>query len=52
MAYGTVNSIILNCPELSAGVQLLFGGNEVQTLSGHLDLSKPLLLNKYFIASQ
>jgi hypothetical protein len=50
LAYGVVDSILLNCPEL-AGVQLLFGGNEVPTLTGHLDLSKPLTLNKHFIAS-
>ena len=50
LAYGVVNSIILNCPEISA-VQLLFGGHEVPTLTGHLDLSKPLVLNKRFIAA-
>ena len=50
LAYGVVNSIILNCPEISA-VQILFGGHEVDTLTGHLDLSRPLVLNKRFIAS-
>jgi germination protein M len=50
LAYGVVNSIILNCPEVSA-VQILFGGHEVDTLTGHLDLSKPLVLNRRFIAS-
>ena len=49
LAYGVVNSIILNCPEIVA-VQILFGGREVATLTGHLDLSKPLVLNKRFIA--
>jgi len=49
LAYAVVNSILLNCPELSA-VQLLFGGQEVKTLTGHLDLSRPLRLNKRFIA--
>ena len=49
LAYGVVDSIILNCPEISA-VQILFGGHEVATLTGHLDLSKPLVLNKRFIA--
>ncbi len=49
LAYGVVNSIILNCPEVSA-VQILFGGHEITTLTGHLDLSKPLVLNKRFIA--
>ncbi len=50
LAYGVVNSILLNCPEISA-VQILFGGHEVETLTGHLDLSKPLVLNRRFIAS-
>jgi len=49
LAYGVVNSIILNCPEVVA-VQILFGGHEVDTLTGHLDLSRPLVLNKRFIA--
>ncbi len=50
LCYGLVNSIILNCPELK-GVQLLFGGREVETLTGHLDLSAPLGLNKSLIAA-
>lgn len=47
MVYGVVNSILLNS-ELKS-VQLLFDGKEVQTLGGHLNLSRPLLLNKSFI---
>jgi germination protein M len=50
LAYGLVDSILLNCPELKA-VQILFGGHEVPTLTGHLDLSRPLVFNKRFIAS-
>ena len=50
LAYGVIDSVLLNCPELKA-VQLLFDGNEVSTLTGHLDLSRPLVLNKRFIAS-
>ena len=50
LCYGIVNSIILNCPELK-GVQILFGGHEIGTLTGHLDLSKPLHLNKSLIAA-
>jgi len=50
LAYGLVDSILLNCPELTS-VQILFGGHEVPTLTGHLDLSRPLVLNKRFIAS-
>ncbi len=50
LAYGLVDSILLNCPELTA-VQILFGGHEIPTLTGHLDFSRPLVLNKRFIAS-
>ena len=42
--------MLLNCPEL-VGVQILFSGEEVSTLTGHLDLSRPLRLNKRLIAS-
>jgi germination protein M len=50
LAYGLVDTILLNCPELNA-VQILLGGREIATLTGHLDLSRPLVLNKRFIAS-
>jgi hypothetical protein len=50
LVYGVVDSVLLNCPELKA-VQVLFGGREIETLTGHLDLSKPLVLNKRFIAA-
>lgn len=50
LAYGVVDSVLLNCPELRA-VQILFGGHEVETLTGHLDLSHPLVLNKRFIGA-
>lgn len=50
LAYGVVNSVLINCPELTA-VQLLFGGTEVPSLTGHLDLSRPLVLNKRLIAA-
>ncbi len=50
LVYAVVDSVLLNCPELRA-VQLLFGGHEVATLTGHLDLSRPLVLNKRFIAA-
>ncbi len=49
MVYGIVDSILLNT-EVTA-VQILFDGSEVTTLTGHLDLSRPLVLNKRFIAS-
>jgi len=51
LAYGIVDSVLLNCQELK-GVQLLFDGREVPTLTGHLDLSKPLRLNKSLIAAR
>jgi germination protein M len=51
LAYGLVDTVLLNCPELHA-VQILFDDNEVATLTGHLDLSKPLVLNKRFIAAR
>lgn len=47
--YGVVNSILLNT-EVKA-VQVLFDGSERGTLTGHLDLSRPLVLNKRFIAA-
>jgi len=50
LAYGVVDSVLLNCPNL-VGVQLLFDGSEVPTLTGHLDLSRPLGLNKRFIGA-
>lgn len=49
LTYAVVDSILLNCPDLVA-VQLLFAGREVETLTGHLDLSRPLPLNKRFVA--
>ncbi|MCG6964021.1 MAG: GerMN domain-containing protein [Acidobacteria bacterium] len=50
LTYGIVDSVLLNCPDL-VGVQILFGGHEVPTLTGHLDLSAPLRLNKGLIAT-
>lgn len=47
LVYGVVNTILLNT-DLKA-VQLLFGGREVESLGGHLVLSRPLSLNKAFI---
>ncbi|MCP4900482.1 MAG: GerMN domain-containing protein [bacterium] len=49
LTYSVVDSVLLNCPDLAA-VQLLFSGREVDTLTGHLDLSRPLTLNKKFVA--
>ncbi len=49
-AFAVTNSILLNCPGLRR-VQLLFGGREIPTLTGHLDLSRPLVLNKRLVAA-
>ena len=48
LTYGLVNTILLNT-EVTA-VQLLFDGSQRPTLTGHLDLSRPLVLNKRFIS--
>ena len=48
LVYGTVNSVVANCPGVRR-VQLLFGGREVTTL-GHLDLSRPLPPNPDLVA--
>lgn len=50
LVYGVVNTILLNASELNS-VQLLFDGEEVPTLAGHLDTGRPLALNKRFIAA-
>ncbi len=50
-AYGVANSVLVNCFELK-GVQLLFDGEEVSSLAGHLDLSRPLALNRGFIVGR
>ncbi|HHQ48109.1 MAG TPA: hypothetical protein ENK19_04410 [Acidobacteria bacterium] len=48
-AYSVVDSVLLNCPNLHS-LQILLDGHEVPTLTGHLDLSRPLVLNKRFIS--
>ncbi len=47
MVYGLVNSVLLNTEVVA--VQVLFEGTERATLTGHLDLSRPLVLNKDLI---
>lgn len=49
LVYGIVNSILLNTDAVA--VQVLFDGTERPTLTGHLDLSRPLVLNKRLIGS-
>jgi hypothetical protein len=48
LAYGTVNSVVANCPGIRR-VQLLFGGQQLATF-GHLDLSRPLAPNPELVA--
>nr|HVN31267.1 GerMN domain-containing protein [Thermoanaerobaculaceae bacterium] len=48
VVYGTVNSVVANCPGVRR-VQVLLGGQQVATL-GHLDLSRPLLPNPALVA--
>ena len=40
--WALVNSICFNFPEIKK-VKILVGGDEVQTLYGHMDISRPLL---------
>jgi len=47
--YGVVDSILLNTEVVA--VQILFDGMEKSTLTGHLDLSRPLVLNKHLIGN-
>lgn len=47
LVYGVVDSILLNTDLKS--VQLLFNGREKTSLTGHLDISRPLSLDKDFI---
>ncbi|NOZ93253.1 MAG: GerMN domain-containing protein [Acidobacteria bacterium] len=51
VAYSIVDSVLLNCPELHS-LQILMNGHEIPTLTGHLDFSRPLVLNKRFISKR
>ena len=42
--YALVNTLTLNVPEINA-VQIMVGGQEVDTLAGHIDLRQPLESN-------
>jgi len=48
--YSIVNTILLNMPEISA-VILLSNGQQRETLAGHIDTSRPLVVNRELIAS-
>jgi hypothetical protein len=49
--YAIVDSIALNVPEIRR-VGILVGGRPVETLSGHLDLRRPLPPDRSFIARE
>ena len=46
--YSIVNTVLLNFKDLSK-VGILIEGNEVRTLAGHIDCSKPFVLENDFI---
>jgi hypothetical protein len=48
--YTIVNALLTNLPNLQE-VQLLIGGQEVDTLAGHVDLRRPLRKNEGLILS-
>lgn len=47
--YTIVNSVLANLPSLQE-VQILIGGQEADTLAGHVDLSRPLRKNDALVA--
>jgi hypothetical protein len=49
--YTIVNALLTNLPNLQE-VQILIGGQEVDTLAGHVDLRRPLRKNEGLILSQ
>lgn len=48
--YTIVNAVLTNLPDLQE-VQILIGGQEVDTLAGHVDLRRPLRKNEALILS-
>lgn len=46
--YSIVNTVLLNFNEV-AKVRILIDGAEVKTLAGHIDCSKPFLVDKDFV---
>ncbi len=49
--YTIVNAVLTNLPDLKE-VQILVGGQEVDTLEGHVDLRRPLKKNDSLIVSK
>jgi hypothetical protein len=48
--YTIVNAVLTNLPDLQE-VQILIGGQEADTLAGHVDLRRPLRKNDLIVAS-
>ncbi len=48
--YSLVNSVLANLPQTSAGVVLLWNGQQRPTLAGHLDTGRPLKDNPSVVA--
>lgn len=48
--YTIVNAVLTNLPKLQE-VQILIGGQEADTLAGHVDLRRPLKKNDLLVAS-
>ena len=48
--YTIVNAVLTNLPKLQE-VQILIGGQEADTLAGHVDISRPLRKNEALVAS-
>ena len=46
--YTIVNAVLTNLPNLQE-VQILIGGQEADTLAGHVDLRRPLRKNESLI---
>ncbi|MDY6844356.1 MAG: GerMN domain-containing protein [Thermodesulfobacteriota bacterium] len=46
--YSIVDSLILNFPEIKR-VQILTNGRAIETIAGHINLSKPITLNTQYI---
>lgn len=49
--YGIVHTVTASFPEIRA-VQILVGGQQVDTLLGHLDLARPLLPSREWVAGR
>ncbi len=48
--YTIVNAVLTNLPDLTE-VQILIGGQEADTLAGHVDLRRPLRKNQALVSN-